>query len=67
MSKSLYREYFANVRKFVIMKPFLKEAGIAQSNFTYFMKDDAYNHLVSLDKLEKLESCLKNGLYEIIG
>lgn len=66
MTKSSYREYFANVRKYVIMKPFLKLANIQQSNFSWFMKDSAYDHLLSLDKLATLESCIKETLNNIV-
>lgn len=66
MSKSSYREYFANVQKYVKMTHFLKIASVQPSNYSWFMKGSAYDHLLSLDKLAALESAVKEVLLEIV-
>lgn len=66
MTKSSYREYFANVKKYVKMKPFLEASNISLANFSYFMKGSAYDHLLSLDKLKSLELCIIEMLSEVV-
>lgn len=66
MSKSSYREYFANVRLYIIMKPFLQKAGITNSNFSYFMKGPEYDFLISVEKLNSLKNALQEVIYEIV-
>lgn len=66
MSKSSYREYFASVRLYVIMKPFLQKAKITNYNFSYFMKGPEYDHLISISKLSTLKSILQETLLEIV-
>lgn len=66
MSKNSYREYFASVRKYVKMKPFLELASITNANFSYFMKGESFNHLISIEKFQCLESLLKDTLQKIV-
>jgi hypothetical protein len=53
-SKSDYRSYFANVSVWIKMNYFLKLAGVNQSSFSRFMKDQKFEYMVSLQKLERL-------------
>lgn len=66
MSKSSYREYFADVKLYVKMKPFLKNLGISESNFSMFMKDAAYDCFMSLDNLERLKCSISEILLKIV-
>lgn len=62
MTKTEYREYFAQCRPLLRMTYFLKMAGIGESNFSYFMKGNDF--LVSIEKLELLYNCIGNELSE---
>lgn len=66
MSKSSYREYFAECRRFLKMKYFLKLSGISESNFCLFMKGDAYDYTVSIEKLDSLKNNIKVFCSEIV-
>lgn len=66
MSKSSYREYFADVKVYVKMKPFLKLLGISESNFSMFMKDSAYDCFMSIENLERLKSSISERLLKIV-
>ena len=66
MSKSSYREFFADVRVYVKMKPFLKMCGIAESNFSMFLKDSAYDCFMSIENLERLKQCISVVLLKIV-
>lgn len=64
--KHSYREYFANVKKYVKMKPFLKEAGITESNFSMFMKGEAYDWCMSVEKLNILKNLIEEFALKIV-
>ena len=53
-SKSGYRTYFADVSVFLRMQYFLDRAGIHKSNFSRFMKDQTFDYLISIEKLDLL-------------
>lgn len=53
-SKAEYRAYFADVSVFLRMQYFLDKAGIHKSNFSRFMKDQMFDYLISLEKLDSL-------------
>lgn len=55
MTKNDYRSFFANVKPFIKLAYFIKRAGIPSSAMSLFMKDEAYNYVLSLERL--------NGLY----
>lgn len=64
--KNDFRLFFADCQKFVKMAYFLKKAGIPQSTFSTFMKSDAYDLLISVEKLRILEDLIKYELSQII-
>lgn len=66
MSKSSYREYFANVKEYVKMKPFLKICNIPEPTFSMFMKDSAYDCFLSVERLELLKNCISERLLKIV-
>lgn len=65
--KNSYRLFFAECQKFVKMAYFLKMAGIPQSTFSTFMKGEAYDMLISVEKLRNLDYLIRNELSQFIG
>ncbi len=65
-SKASYRSYFAKCKKYVKISVLAKEIGISQSNLSYFMKNSAYDALISIDKLHALEMHISNTLKKIV-
>lgn len=65
-SKQEFRAYFAECKKYVKISVLAKEIGISQSNLSYFMKDSAYDALISLEKLISLENHIQNTLEKIV-
>ena len=66
MSKSSYREYFASVKKYVRLRPFLDMCSISAPNFSMFMRDSAYDCFLSIEKLELLYETLRSELAKIV-
>ena len=65
-SKNEFRSYFAKCKKYVKISVLAKEIGISQSNLSYFMKDSAYDALISIDKLALLENHISETLLKIV-
>lgn len=65
-SKAYYRSYFAQCKKYVKISVLAKEIGISQSNLSYFMKNSAYDALISIEKLNALEMHISNTLKKIV-
>lgn len=64
--KNELRSFFADVKDYIKFKPFLDMAGINQSAFSRYMKDEMFNYEVSEEKLISLrdyiiEWCAKNA------
>lgn len=53
--KSVYRVYFAECSRYVKMSSILSEIGIHKSTFSRFMQSEAYDHYLSVDKLETIK------------
>lgn len=51
MSKNDFRLFFAEIKPYITFSPFLKSVGIGKSNFSLFMKGEAYDYALSLEKL----------------
>lgn len=51
MSKNDFRLFFTEIKPYITFAPFLKSVGIARSNFSLFMKGEAYDYALSLEKL----------------
>lgn len=64
--KQSYRDYFAFCKKILKMNYFLKISGISQSNFSLFMKSDAYDYTISLEKLDLLKENVQFILRKIV-
>jgi len=52
--KNELRSFFASVKGYIVMKPFLKMAGIPESSFSLFMKGEMFDYQISTEKLIKL-------------
>lgn len=64
--KNELRSFFADVKDYIKFKPFLDMAGINQSAFSRYMKNEMFNYEVSEEKLIALrdyiiEWCAKNA------
>lgn len=55
MNKSYYRDLFIELKPFLKLSYFCKLAGIEPSALSMFMKDEAYDHMISIEKLAALE------------
>lgn len=65
-SKSVYRAYLLEVKPFIKINAFCKMLGINQSAVSMFIKDSAYDHMVTAEKLNDLcnliqEFCSSSG------
>lgn len=54
MSKSDYRSFFAQCKPYIKLSRFANMAGIHKSTLSLFMKSDAYDYCISLDRLCKM-------------
>lgn len=52
--KNSYRKFFANVKQYIKIKYFLDRNNINQSQFSRFMKGQAFDYEMSMNKLELL-------------
>ena len=52
--KNDLRSFFASVKGYIVFKPFLKKAGINQTSFSLFMRNENFDYQISEEKLIKL-------------
>ena len=64
--KKDYRSFFASVKGYIVFKPFLKMAGIPESSFSLFMKNENFDYQISIEKLEELENVIKEFFGKIV-
>lgn len=65
MTKDSYREYFANVKRYVKFRPFLTDLNIVGSQFSLFMRGSDYNWTMSVEKLDCLYNLVHDTLKKI--
>lgn len=65
MTKDSYREYFANVKRYVKFRPFLIDCDIVSSQFSLFMRGSEYNWTMSIEKLDLLYNHVHGTLEKI--
>lgn len=65
MTKSEYREYFAQCKDFIKFNYFLKQCDICQPAFSKFMINDYFDYQVSIEKLDCLYRLIKQSVNNI--
>lgn len=60
MNKSYYRDLFIELKPFLKLSYFCKLADIKPSALSMFLKDSAYDHMISVEKLSSLENLIFN-------
>lgn len=62
MNKQYYRELLNELKPVVKISKCALDVGIGKSNLSYFLKGEAYDHMISLSKLELLVAHIKSSL-----
>ena len=60
--KSTYRDRLRIMKKYIKLSVIAKEVGIPKNLLSLFMKFDAYDYVLSVDKLEALLNRIDNVL-----
>lgn len=55
MNKSYFRDLFIELKPFLKLSTFARMAEIEPSALSMFMKNSAYDHMISVEKLSRLE------------
>lgn len=63
--KEYYRAEFNKLKKYLKLSHFATDCGIAYSNLSWFMKNNAYDHYMSIDKCDILLNYIKNYFNQI--
>lgn len=64
--KSIYRDRLRKLKHYLKLSVIAKEIGIPSSTLSLFMKDQAYNYVLSVNKLEQLLDRIDDVLSECI-
>lgn len=60
MTKNEFRTFFAGVKPYIKISAFLDQIGIARTTFSLFMRGEAHNYQISLDRLQVLYDAIVN-------
>lgn len=66
MRKCDYRFYFAKIQKFIKLRQIYEPMGIHPSTFSRFMKGEAYDYVISIDKLEMIYDGVQKTLLNLM-
>ena len=64
--KSMYRDRLRNLKRYIKVSVIAKEVGIPSNLLSLFMKSQAYDYTLSIDKLDLLMRHIDNILRECI-
>lgn len=60
LNKNECRSYINSKRKYLNLSAICKECNVQPPHLSYFLKGDAYNHYLPLDKLNSLVDFIRN-------
>lgn len=64
-SKADYRHYFVECKQYIKLSAILKEHGQSHTNLSMFMKDEAYDHYLSLEMCKQIQEWIEEAIANV--
>lgn len=66
-TKNSYREYFADVQRYVKITKIIDDIGENRSNYSKFMKGPDFDFFLSIEKCQVIENAVKSALNDLLS
>lgn len=58
LTKDQYRSLLNDIKSYIKLSYFADEIGLSRTTLSLFLKDSAYNYMISVNRLDELYNCI---------